>query len=136
LERTGGTTTVEHPVGDRVRRRLERLSHDVEEDEVAPTEPAQRACQEYLTAAALGMPPGQDFPFPHISTAGEGDLSCEWRLADKVVLAMISPDGVLALHVLGLSEGLVAAQQTVPNPTPKDLHSALRRFPASRPAVP
>ena len=115
-------------VRERAERRLEYLSQDLEPDEMPPPEAAKRACIRMLTAAAATMPVGQPFPFPHISTGGEGDLTCEWARDRCVVVALISPQGVAALHEMKVEAGRVTSHRTTANVQANDVGAALERW--------
>jgi hypothetical protein len=112
-------------IAERLKRRLARLSQDLEPDEVPPAEAAQHQCLEKLAAAADSTPPGRVFPFPHIGTAGEGDLSCEWRANERIILLLIAPSGDMAMHQMEMAAGQVSVWQTVSQPTPEDVLAAV-----------
>src|SRR5947209_7759546 len=85
-------------VRERIERRLKYLSDELEPEEMPPSEAAKRSCTRLLADTAARMPVVDRFPFPHISTSGEGDLSCEWARETYVIIALISPRGATAIH--------------------------------------
>src|SRR5439155_26429038 len=95
------------------------------EDDRLPTIEAKRAATDLLTTAAAQMPQDLPFPFPHVSSAGEGDLFCEWRTGPATVVALISPSGLTGIHRLVAEEGGVRTLSTVSPATPADLVAAL-----------
>src|SRR5688572_11605651 len=102
-----GVAASRNPVAARIRQRMAHLSADLEEDEIAPSEAAQRACQSHLTELAARLSSGAGLSLPHISTSGQGDLSCEWRDREKVLVALFSPAGAMSLHAMELIDGRV-----------------------------
>jgi hypothetical protein len=121
---------VEPSVAERAARRLEILSQDLEFGEIAPTAEAGRTCRDYLAAAASGMRLVPSFPFPHISTGGEGDLSCEWRGSERSLIALISPSGEMAIHRATIKDGRTLSSEVVPGATIEDLRAAVEWFTA------
>jgi hypothetical protein len=115
-------------VRNRVERRLEYLADELEPGEAPPSEAAQQACIRILTAIAERMPVGSPFPLPHISTNGEGDLSCEWPGDGCTVIALITAGGVVALHEMRLKAGRVVEHRTTADPAAADLHVALDKW--------
>jgi len=111
---------------ERLHRRFARLSRDVDEDEVPPTRAAQSACEGVLASLSMRLPAG--FPFPHVSTAGQGDLFCEWRGERATVLVFISSSGTVALHRIGTRSG---QRQATPSATPDEVAEAIEWFEAS-----
>jgi hypothetical protein len=124
----------EHPVVERLHRRLHSLSQEVEEDETLPTEAARTRCIEYFRNVAAGLSPGESLPFPAISTTGRGELSCQWRGADSTLVATVSPTGNLSLHQMCLEQGRVVEQGKIAEATSQELLEALQSFDAIRPA--
>src|SRR5690348_15616272 len=97
---------------ERLRSRLVCLVEDLEDGEIPPTDLATERCRAILMAAAERLPPGRTLSFPHLATAGEGDLSCEWRRFEKRVLLFISALGESTLYLLTLADTPVVARDT------------------------
>jgi hypothetical protein len=120
------------PLADRIRervsQRLARLCADLEEGELCPSDAAQQECLEKLVAAAALTSPVDDFPFPHLDTGGEGDLSCEWQGEQRVVWFLIAPRGDSALHRVEMQDGRVASRETTPIPTADQIRAAIEWF--------
>jgi hypothetical protein len=106
---------------ERAKRRLAHLTQDLEEEELPPTAGAQLACLDLLAAAATAIAPPHTFPFPHLNTAGEGDLSCEWRGGNRVVVAAISPEGQVSLYRYEMCNGRAMEREALPRPTAEAL---------------
>ena len=124
----------EHPIVERLHRRLDSLSQEVEEDETPPTEAARARCIEHFRNAAAELAPGEGFLFPAISTTGRGELSCQWRDDDRTLVATISPSGNLSLHQMRFENGRVVEQSNIAEATSKELFDALQSFGAMCPA--
>jgi hypothetical protein len=121
-------------LAERAKNRLARLAQDVDEEELPPTEDAQRACLDLLTAAASAIAPGRSFPFPHLSTAGEGDVSCEWRGENRVVVAVISPAGVASVYRFEMSNGRALEREILSEPTAEALGRTIEWLLAETPS--
>jgi hypothetical protein len=123
---------VSNPLADRVRQhisqQLARLSQDLEEGEIGPSDAAQRECLVKLAAAAVAMSPDQELALPHLDTGGEGDLSCEWQSDRKVLWLLIAPGGESALHRVAVNDGRVVSRDTTPTPTGEDLRAAIEVY--------
>jgi hypothetical protein len=122
-------------LGEYLRKRLARLLQDIEEDEVPPSDEAQHACLDRLASAAARFETGSRFPFPHVGTSGEGDLTCEWQGDRRVVLFSISPQGKTALHRIVMSDTRVTDRETLLEPSPEALVTALKWFQGTDPSA-
>jgi hypothetical protein len=108
--------------------RLRELTAELEEDEEVPTERAQSSLLQWMSEASRSFPSSQAFPAPFVGTRGDGDLSCEWRGKDKVLLALISPEGELHLHRVQVEGGRVVDQSILRSPSATDTVQALLWF--------
>jgi hypothetical protein len=108
-----------------LRKRLARLTQDIEEDEIAPSDEAKRECLDRLVSAATSFGVSSRFPFPHVGTSGEGDLTCEWQGDQRVVLFSLSPQGKTALHRIVMSDMGVTNRETLLEPSSEAVAEAL-----------
>jgi len=124
------------PLAKRLRDRLARLSGDLEEGEMPPTEAAVQKCEETLVAAADHLPTDRPFPFPHLTTAGVGDLSCEWRKDDRLVLLFISAQGEACLYRVTLAGTQVVTREPIAPASADELLIAIEWLVAPAAAAP
>jgi hypothetical protein len=121
----GVTAPADLTLTERLRDRLARLVGDLEEGELPPTEAATGRCTEMLLEAADRMSAGRRLPFPHFSSGGQGDLSCEWRVEDRIVLLFISARGDTCLYQMTLGGAHVATRSTIESPSVEEIVAAL-----------
>jgi hypothetical protein len=93
-----GETRPRDELAEKVRYRLGVLAEDVAHDETTPTAEARDRCIGLLGDVSERMPDGLRLPFPHISTAGGGDIECTWEHGDRTLFLSISPSGAARLQ--------------------------------------
>jgi len=104
---------------------ITRALQDVGPDEVAPTEPAQRACRRHLAAVADDWPAESRFPLPRVSGSGDGDLLCQWRKGDRKALLVFMRDGEVRAFTARVEGQSTVGTHVTPGPSPAEVAEAL-----------
>jgi hypothetical protein len=121
----GVTDPLDSSFGERLQARLVLVADDLEDGEMPPTAVATRVCQEMLFGMADQLPAGQLLPFPHLSSGGQGDLSCEWRVEKRLVLLFISAQGKSCLYQMDSGGVDVVTRNAIASPSSDELVTAL-----------
>lgn len=95
------------------------LSQDLEDDEVAPTEAAVKACLRLVAEVTTSIPYGFKLYYPNITTVGYGDLICAWLGEDRDLVAFISPSGVVSLR--NVDRASPCTKGSILNPSESDV---------------
>jgi hypothetical protein len=69
------------------------VEEDIEEGEIAPTKEAKQICLSMMTSALISLPDTAEFPMPHISSLGSGDIECYWRRGKRRLFFSVSAQG-------------------------------------------
>jgi hypothetical protein len=117
----------------RLRQSIEELSDDLFDDEIPPCSRAVEECVTRLIATATRFSPMSSFPFPQMTTLGDGGLSCEWPSEKKRVVFSVSSLGESRLSIHERSaEGTLSSRHIVA-PSAEEIESSIRPSPDPTP---
>lgn len=92
------------------------LAGEIDEDERVPSQLALQTC-EYILSGVANLVVGGRLALPHIGTAGDGDLYCDWRRHGRVVSILVDESGSAVLRQREVQDANIVVHRVVKAPS-------------------